>query len=492
MIVPMSRIYVVIRKGDQDRLLKKMGEMGLLHVEAVNPHEAMPDEAILQDISDLDRAIQILAPIPPPADGEKVDQAPMETVLEVIETHADMREKQARLKELYRETEQLTLWGDVRISDLRALQEAGVETRFFSVPQAQMDQLAAECVEIVDVLADDHLLVAVVDRTGSLNLPEGVKPIQLPPRDRPSIRTEASRIDSDIKKGAERLALLATQKEILKNEREKLSANMAYEVTERSGLLMADLFAIQGWMPTEKAKRVASRLWDHQIPAGVRIRDAQEGELPPTLIRYPTWTRPIKGLFDLLGTLPGYREVDLSPFFMIALPLFAAMLIGDAGYGCLLALAGVCFYRKIAQAGGREKAQLLIIFGIVTFVWGVLTANYFGITPETLAQAAGFVTVAAGGVSEVNYSALWSSDGVYARAAQFMRAAAPLWRPESRGVPLPHYQGVPHHRMPASGDGPFPTVFGPVSRSAGLCGSRLDGGAGGYPDIDLASRFHWC
>ena len=48
-----------------------------------------------------------------------------------------------------------------------------------------------------------------------------------------------------------------------------------------------------------------------------------EDEMPPTLIQYPRWAKPIKGLFDMLGTVAGYKETDVSAPFMIALPIFA-------------------------------------------------------------------------------------------------------------------------------------------------------------------------
>jgi V/A-type H+/Na+-transporting ATPase subunit I len=74
------------------------------------------------------------------------------------------------------------------------------------------------------------------------------------------------------------------------------------------------------------------------VPGGVRFLEPQPGERPPTLIRYARWAQPVRGLLDMLGTVPGYDEVDVSTFFMVALPLFAGMLIGDAGYGLVFLL----------------------------------------------------------------------------------------------------------------------------------------------------------
>ncbi len=106
----------------------------------------------------------------------------------------------------------------------------------------------------------------------------------------------------------------------------------------------------------------------------------------------------------MLGTLPGYDEFDLSPFFMVALPLFAAMLIGDAGYGIVIAGAAFLFYRTLARKVGKPATHLIIVFGLATMVWGILTANYFGISPDAL--------IAAG----------------HTGAAKVIMSLAPLWR----------------------------------------------------------------
>ena len=66
---------------------------------------------------------------------------------------------------------------------------------------------------------------------------------------------------------------------------------------------------------------------------------------------------------------------------MLALPLFAAMLIGDAGYGLVFALLPIVFRRKLLATAGPAKTNLLLIVGVATIVWGVLSANYFGLTP---------------------------------------------------------------------------------------------------------------
>ncbi|MGB2823264.1 MAG: hypothetical protein WBF17_19945, partial [Phycisphaerae bacterium] len=149
-------------------------------------------------------------------------------------------------------------------------------------------------------------------------------------------------------------------------------------------------------------------LADAGLDAAVQTVEREEDERPPTLVRYPRWVKPIQGLFDILGTLPGYEEYDLSAFFMVAMPLFAAMLIGDAGYGLIFLLIPLLAYRRLVKTAGKAKTHLLIVVGAVTLVWGILTANYFGVTPSNLTNA----------------------DGSYSALGAVMKALAILWHPD--------------------------------------------------------------
>jgi V/A-type H+-transporting ATPase subunit I len=80
----------------------------------------------------------------------------------------------------------------------------------------------------------------------------------------------------------------------------------------------------------------------------------------------------------MLGTIPGYREFDVSVPFLIALPIFTAMLISDAGYGAILLLGSALAYPRVARALGHRFTQLLMVVGLVSIIWGALTNAFFG------------------------------------------------------------------------------------------------------------------
>ena len=402
MIVPMSKVYIVTQSHNRDRLLDTLARLGVVHVEPVDAGKAVAKELTVHAIAALRHALQILQPIKP--SGGTPDLLALDAAREALSIYKAIADEEDRLNTLHRKADQLALWGNVELGQLERLRSVGVEIKFFSVAQKDLSELEAECAEVVAELPGRQAIVAVIDRTGKFQAPEGAKEIPWPTTDLPTVRKEAADVDALLKRHHERLAELANLAEAIQHQLRHYQIEADFCVVQNSGLSNDALFALQGWVPSRKAESLSDSLTERNITAAVDVMPVEEQEEPPTLIEYPRWARPIKALFDVLGTLPGYKEYDVSAFFMVALPLFAAMLIGDTGYGVILAGAGLAFYRRIVRAAGKPSAQLLIVFGLATMLWGILTANYFGITPQTLIDAG------------------------YGGAARMMQAVAPLWR----------------------------------------------------------------
>jgi V/A-type H+-transporting ATPase subunit I len=410
MIVQMSKVYIVTQSHNRNRLLDALGQLGVMHVEPVDPGKAVAKEVTLGAISTIKRGLHILQGIEP--SGDTPDLSPLETAKEAISIQKKIADQEDHLNTLHRKARQLTLWGNVELKQLEQLRSTGIDIKFFSIAQKDLAELQAECVETVAELPGRNAMVAIVDRTGNFQAPEGAKEISWPETDLPTVKKEAAEVDASIKQHNKRLAELANLTETMSLQIKHYQAEAEVCVVQNSGLSSDALFALQGWTPSRKADSLSGSLAKQNITAAVEVMPAEEDDKPPTLIEYPRWSRPIKALFDMLGTLPGYEENDVSSFFMVALPIFAAMLIGDAGYGIILAGAGLVFYRRIVRLAGKPTAHLLIIFGLATMLWGILTANYFGITPQTL------IDVGHKGAANVMLAVapLWRSNGEEARA----------------------------------------------------------------------------
>jgi V/A-type H+-transporting ATPase subunit I len=100
----------------------------------------------------------------------------------------------------------------------------------------------------------------------------------------------------------------------------------------------------------------------------------------PVYIKNPKWIEIINPIMKFMDILPGYKEVDVSIYFLVAFALFFAMLVGDAGYGLIFLLTTVLFRKKLS----KQVRILILVLSVSTIIWGVLSGTYFG--SETIAR----------------------------------------------------------------------------------------------------------
>ena len=427
MIAKMLKTYVATRRRNQQELLEALRELGVVHITPVEPAKAVAHEQTVAQMDRLRRAQQLLADVTE-SDKKPHDVTAIQAADEALSLHREAAERRSKLAALHRQIDQIEVWGDVRLEQFAALRDAGVEVSFYTLPEDDAADIKADFVQVVAEGFGRGVLVAVVKRHTDPEIPQSAEPVELPERDRHDLRAEAAELDKEITADEQRMAELAHFAEELQPEINRLAEQAEFSIAERSGLVDGELYAVQGWVPVDKADGLASGLEAARIEAGVSMSEPTEEDEPPTLIRYPAWSRPIKGLFDILGTFPGYREFDLSAFFMIALPIFAGMLIGDAGYGLLFLLLPLLLRKKLVKAAGPDKVNLIMVFGAVTLLWGVLTANYFGLTPDSMASAAGYDSYAALSAATTQPAAgAAAPTGPWVGAANTMAALGLLW-----------------------------------------------------------------
>lgn len=388
MIAAMDKITLVVYAADKDKLLNVLREAAMVHLCPVDPATAHADETTLSARQRLARAQQILAGLK--AAGEKPTRSPLDAADRVVEIAFQTPELQNRLNQLMRLADLLAVWGGLRRDDLLALHDSGYRVEFVRLPSTEIAQIRAAFVHDLGALERNEHLVGVVSPVDQPpTLPTAAVTLKRPARDRPEILAEAQRIDATIKNNRQELAQLAHLLGAMQEAEADLRRRAQWTIAERGGLAAEELFAIEGWLPRGRIEPLQHALRQNGLVAAMRHRPPEEDEQPPTLVRTPRWARPIEGMFNILGTVPGFREFDISGAFLIALPIFAAMLIADGGYGLVVLLPALVFYRKLAARAGPELAQLLIIIGACSFLWGIAISSFFGVSDANLIGAGG-------------------------------------------------------------------------------------------------------
>lgn len=389
MIVEMRKAYAVSREADRIKLLRRLQRLGVLHIVPVRPEEADGDREDRDDrLRRLDAALQLLRAFEPR--GPRPTLRPDDAVEETLTIGRKGEEGRARLDMLYREADRLRLWDGVQVEHLHALTQAGLPLHVLVVPDRALTQIRARLVRRLRSLPRGRTLVATIGLDEE-SLPARAEVLTAPERDRSAVLAEAAEIEKELDASRSRLSELAWLIPRLERERQWLEEEAEWNAVARSGFNEGPLYAVQGWVPAERTDALRRELTEPGLDAAVRVRDPEPDEVPPTLIRYRRWARPVDSLYRILRMVPGYREADASSVFMLALPLFAGMIIGDAGYGLLFALFPVLGGRRLARVVDPDLRAMVFVFGVAALVWGALTGVWFGLRPTQIVEVGGVV-----------------------------------------------------------------------------------------------------
>jgi len=134
---------------------------------------------------------------------------------------------------------------------------------------------------------------------------------------------------------------------------------------------------LEGFVPRPQ-KKIFSEFLDSKGVAYVKKR-SRFSDNPPILL-HNNW---LSRLFEPIGnlfSLPSYKDLDLTVFFAPFFALFFGFGMNDAGYGLVL-LAGATII-KIAGKPKIKKSYLSLMqfLGIITFLFGLITGNIFGVS----------------------------------------------------------------------------------------------------------------
>jgi len=145
-----------------------------------------------------------------------------------------------------------------------------------------------------------------------------------------------------------------------------------------SGVPTDDVFIWSFWMPRKDQSIVERTISPYEMLSEFSYIEADEGELPPTLLKNPGWSSSMEPLTLMYGT-PTYGGIDptslMAPFFF----LFMGMCFGDAGYGLIMSgVFGYFLVRHKLPPTMRKFFVMLTIGMVFSVIFGALTGSWFG------------------------------------------------------------------------------------------------------------------
>lgn len=375
MIVPMKKAYIIVQAHNGRSMLRDLRKAGLLHIDTQQVRNDRIEglEKTYDQISQIRSAIADLQDKKKPKEQLTLSD---EAFAEVVERYQGLLESRKKLEEQIShdkiQIEALSAWGDFDPDQVRTLAMQGIKLYFYTITKKDLEKLDASIQYLP--LAPVGSLEAIATVGSELPSEVSATRFYLPEyglgflqKRFASDQKQLSHIVQNLKHGGEYLDAFALQ---LK----KIEMAMRFERVGESLETTEELTWICGYLPEMEVGKFTSLAASHQW--AYLLDDVSEEDTPPTLVKYAKGVGIIKPVFDILGTVPGYRENDISTWFLLFFTLFFAMIIGDAGYGLIFLGAAVGLHAN--QKKATTLVMLIYVLSIATLVWGSLTGTWFG------------------------------------------------------------------------------------------------------------------
>ena len=365
-IVKMKKVSLVVLDCEREEALENLRDLGLVHIERI--YAGSDKLSALNDKKGLfERCLFIL---PQKIAGDKNKTGDLKTAEKLADKIVGLGDKLKALSDekekLLKDQKSLEPWGDFNPADVAFLKEKGVELRFYELAKDKLAEIS-ENTEYFTVSADKNKVFIIA--TGEI--PE-TEAFALPAAGISELGKKIAELDAAIADVNKELEALAVEKNIITNGIKLLEKEIEFEAVSADMQVEDELAYIDGYVPEDVVKDLKSVAAKNHW--ALLIRDPEGEDNPPSLIRNPKWVQIIEPLFKFLDITPGYKEADISMFFLMFFSLFVAMIVGDAGYGCIFLILSLL----VAKKAPKQVFVLLMTLSLGTVIWGTITGTWFG------------------------------------------------------------------------------------------------------------------
>jgi len=390
MIVPMKKVSLLVMDKDRDSELEQIRDLGVLHVEK----KSVSSSGLSQLMTRLARIEQ--------ASGILDAYTPKKTakfkVLERFEGELAVRvlfltERKKKLEDYMfshqREKTRFEKWGDFNPADFKYCKEYGLNLCLYEFPLETYGEIVGDVPVVVLSTDKKNNMIRLLAHHP---IP-GKAPYPIPDRSLSAINERDRIRKEEYNRIEDELMSLSLIKNELVVDRKTVLAEIEFETASAGMGLIEDscknkdapnlsVSWITGYVPVPDMgalKRAASEnSW------ALYSEDPAEEDEVPTKLENNKATQLIYPLTGFLELIPGYRETDISSWFLIFFTLFFGMIFGDAAYGVILFLIALLGMAKTAKKGVPLGFKFLFLMSVSNIIWGVLVCSWFALDTAVL------------------------------------------------------------------------------------------------------------
>jgi len=425
-VLQMQRFSICAMKKDRKAILEELQSLGILEVdtsviegEVLEKMDTLSQKQLFERTSALaDQALNVLAEYEPEKTSmlsslegkaliEKQDyqkmvdnkEALLQSANEVMALGKEIAESKAAIMRLETQIETLTPWLnlDVPISYsgtrktaviIGSVGKAVTLEEIYTEIAGHVGELEAMDIQIISENSAQTCIAATCLKQDAQVLEDALRtlgfsrPTQtsnlIPAEQRDQLQKEIAALMMAIEETEGKIRAKANDREELKwfSDYYRVRAQK-YEVL---GTIPQSrrTFLISGYTPA-KASESLKKLMAEKYDLVVDIEEIPEEEETPILLQNGKFAGSVEGVLESYG-LPTRHEVDPSKIMSVFYIFFFGLMLSDAGYGLVMAVACFILLKRFPRMseGMNISLHLFMYCGVSTLVWGILFGGFFG------------------------------------------------------------------------------------------------------------------
>ena len=370
MIVRMKKIMVLVQSKDVASTLNALGRAGVLHIE----HQEVPRDENVAGLEERHQSLLTAIAMLPEAENQRDVPEAEDIVREVLNLLDEKEIALEGLKKIKRYIDIWAEWGDFDPALIEDLGDKGISVRLCKITKKEARDIPEDVI-LEQLFKKGTILYYAVISRGEDSLP--FETLALPEKSLREMLAEKDKRQNRLKEIDERLTEVAQYKDSLSLHKRHLESLMEFSKAIAGSGRSKRISYLKGYAPIYNIgllERLAEKeKW------GLIIEDPGADDNVPTLIKNPRWIEAISPVFEMIKIIPGYREVDISFWFLLFFSVFFGMLVGDAGYGVVFFFANLfCHIKFRNKLESRAIFFLMYVLSVCAIAWGALTGTFFG------------------------------------------------------------------------------------------------------------------
>jgi V/A-type H+/Na+-transporting ATPase subunit I len=379
MIVKMNKVSLLLLNSEKTEALEKLKDIGVVHLEDIKGSSEKLSR-LQSEKEMLSKSLSILIERKiKKVKNKKIIYSRTES-LEISKRLISLNDEIKRLNDIMsntmKEIDRIKIWGDYNPDDIELLINAGVDIKLFKIKKTELNDLP-ENIKLFNIASvkSDGYYALITEKGMELDKFEKHKFPEIGLKDLYELYDEKK---SAIEKIEHEISSLLDAEYALLELSKDYSDEIEFESVHSGLSVDGSIVYLQGFIPLDKNDLIKKEAADNSW--AIMLQETTEEDKVPTLIRNSKVVRIIQPVFDFLGTIPGYKEKDISFFFLIFFSVFFAMIIGDGGYGIIFLGLSIFAGSKIKKKTGKvpDAVILLTEMSILTIIWGAITGTWFG------------------------------------------------------------------------------------------------------------------